>query len=64
MHCGLYGNETADILAKKGTKIKTKPMNTLPFESAKCLIKTKFKNLKSNTQSGYLQNQKIKAGKT
>ena len=38
----LYGNETADILAKKGTKIKTKPVNTLPFESAK-LIKTKFK---------------------
>jgi hypothetical protein len=32
-HCG-YGNETADILAKKGTKIKTKQVNTLPFELA------------------------------
>jgi Ribonuclease HI len=32
LHCGLYGNETADILGKKGTQIKTKPVNTLPFE--------------------------------
>ena len=47
--------------AKKGTQIKTKPVNTLPFESAKHLIKTK---LKSNTQSGYLKNQKTKAGKS
>jgi hypothetical protein len=38
-----YGNEAADILAKKGTQIKTKPVNTQPFESAKRLIETKFK---------------------
>lgn len=44
-HCGIHGNETADILAKKGTEIISTQTRNLPFQSAKRLI-----NLRSNHQ--------------
>ncbi|KAI5738059.1 hypothetical protein M8J77_002519 [Diaphorina citri] len=42
-HCGLAGNDNADYLAKKGTSIPFSITPKLPYESAKRLIKSKFK---------------------
>ena len=42
-HCGLQGNETADQLAKKGTKIIQKPTQKLSYHSAKLIINKNFK---------------------
>ena len=34
-HCGIQGNEKADILAKKGSKIMQKEKQKLSYESIK-----------------------------
>ena len=38
-HCGISGNERADILAKKGSEIKQKSKINFSYESAKRIIK-------------------------
>ena len=43
-HCGIYGNEQADILAKKGTKVKQSIKYKFPFDSIKWVIKNKINN--------------------
>lgn len=42
-HIGIEGNEKADYLAKKGTKIYAPAKNSIPFLSIKLLIKSRFK---------------------
>lgn len=41
-HCGVVGNETADMLAKKGTTIKQKSQFNFSYSSIKRLITRKF----------------------
>ena len=43
-HCGLAGNENADYLAKKGTKVLNTNRQSPCFESAKRLIKSKYRD--------------------
>ena len=38
-HCGIQGNEKADILAKKGSKIMQKEKQKLSYESIKQIVK-------------------------
>ena len=42
-HCGLLGNEHADFLAKKGTKIPQKPHNSLSYHTTKLILNKIFK---------------------
>jgi ribonuclease HI len=49
--CGVMGNEMADYLAKKGTKISQTSVCKLPFHSAKLKIKEAFKLTSQNTMS-------------
>lgn len=42
-HCSVQGNETADYLAKRGTKIQQVSQNEMPYQSAKILISRKIK---------------------
>jgi Ribonuclease HI len=51
-HCGLIGNENADFLAKKGTKISIPIAQPPPFESVKRLIKTKYREKEKNIKNG------------
>uniref|UniRef100_A0A8D9AWA7 ribonuclease H n=1 Tax=Cacopsylla melanoneura TaxID=428564 RepID=A0A8D9AWA7_9HEMI len=41
-HCGIHGNETADLLAKKGTEIVNSSLKNIPFHSMKRIIKYKY----------------------
>lgn len=43
-HCGIEGNETADMLAKKGCNITQKKNITFPFSSIKQVITKKFRD--------------------
>ena len=49
-HCGLHGNEMADLLAKKGTTIQQIPHHELSYQSAKLIIN---KYIKNETQALY-----------
>ena len=42
VHCGIQGNEKADILAKKGSKIMLKEKQKLLYESIKRIVKKKI----------------------
>ncbi|KAI5754580.1 hypothetical protein M8J77_009716 [Diaphorina citri] len=42
-HCDLAGNETADYLAKKGTKISSTSPQNIPYDSVKRLLRSTFK---------------------
>ena len=44
-HCGIIGNETADLLAKKGFKLIQHTNTNLPFTSVKRIIKSKYKEI-------------------
>ena len=37
-HCDIQGNEQADFLSKKGTKIQQTSRNKIPFQSSKIII--------------------------
>lgn len=41
-HCNRQGNEKADMLAKKGSKIKQKTTSAFLYESIKRIIKEKM----------------------
>ena len=42
-HCGLQGNELADQLAKRGTKIQQFRQYEIPYQSAKLIINRRIK---------------------
>ncbi|GFV69544.1 RNase H domain-containing protein [Trichonephila clavipes] len=47
-HCGTSGNEFADHLAKKGVFIQHITRNSVPFTSAKCIVKKKLNDFSSS----------------
>nr|CDS27483.1 hypothetical protein HmN_000752000 [Hymenolepis microstoma] len=47
-HCGIIGNERADILAKKGTPVLQAIDRPISFYTMKTLIRREFKTLSSN----------------
>ncbi|KAL1453463.1 hypothetical protein WDU94_007599, partial [Cyamophila willieti] len=60
-HCGLEGNEKADVLAKKGTKILATPQTNISFDSAKRLIKPSANNKHNKWLSEKATRQKWEA---
>ncbi|KAL1447160.1 hypothetical protein WDU94_012235 [Cyamophila willieti] len=60
-HCGLEGNEKADVLAKKGTKILATPQTNISFDSAKRLIKLNANNKHNKWLSEKATRQKWEA---
>ncbi|GFW84377.1 uncharacterized protein TNCV_1132461 [Trichonephila clavipes] len=63
-HCGLWGNEMADILAKRGTDILLKSTTDLPLHSVKLKIKRIYKKCVRDAATSAAKNKSEGANKT
>lgn len=59
-HCGIHGNEAADQLAKKGTKIIQTSNNEIPFISISRIIKRKMDSQYERRKLSEIENKEWK----